>query len=548
MTISALFPNDLPSIELLESRYAKRNLANSARVTRIGPSPTGMMHLGTVYMGLLNSMLAAQSGGVSILRLEDTDKSREVQGAAQFILESLEAYGLYFDEGPTVQGTESGRYGPYVQSQRTEIYQAFAKHLVGEGRAYPCFATSAELTQIKDQQAAAGVRAGYYGDWAKWRNPPPGDVEAALGNNTPFVIRFRSDGNHRKKQMINDQIFGSREMAENDRDIVILKSDGLPTYHFAHVIDDHLMRTTHVIRGDEWLASVPLHLQLFEAFNWQPPEYAHVAPINKVEGTSRRKLSKRKDPEASVAFFEAKGYPPEAVLEYLMMLADSGFEMWRAEHPNTPLREFPLDLSAFQTGGGPIFDFDKLNFVSRELIANLDAAEVLKRGLLWSKQHDAAFYDILKANTDYATQVLGIERGGDHARKDITQWSDLRRELSFFFDDLFDLKSLDALTMIGFMNEREVSNFLQNYLEVYDYKNNRDIWFAKLKKVALDHGFAARAKDFKADPHLYKGTIAHSAQVLRVLLTGKTSSPDLFSIMQVMGNERILKRLSIAVI
>ena len=366
-----------------------------------------------------------------------------------------------------------------------------------------------------------------------------------MGKKTPFVIRFRSDGNHRNKQMINDQIFGSREMAENDRDIVILKSDGLPTYHFAHVVDDHLMRTTHVVRGDEWLASVPLHLQLFEAFNWQPPKYAHVAPINKVEGPSRRKLSKRKDPEASVAFFQAKGYPPEAVLEYLMMLADSGFEMWRSENPNAPLREFPIDLSAFQTGGGPIFDFDKLNYVRREFIASLTAAEVVERGTTWSSKHDQELYEQLTGDLQYSIDALNIERGGPTARKGITKWVNLRDEIGFFFDDWFDLNLAKVKERIDFMNLAEIDAFSREFLSTYDSNDKREVWFEKWKSVAVRHGFTAQVKSFRSNPNLYKGTISHAAQVFRVLLTGNCTSPDLYSIMQVMGTERLTKRLSI---
>lgn len=448
---SLLFPEPLKAPDSLETQFPPRALDSGAWVTRVGPSPTGKMHIGTLYVGLLNYMLARQSDGVSILRIEDTDRQREVDGATSFIVESLKDFGVQLDEGPDVSNREVGAYGPYFQSHRKDIYQSFAKLLVERGKAYPCFATKDELEETRERQRSSGFRTGYYGAWATWRDRNCDDVDEALKSGKPWVLRFRSPGRHENKIAFNDCVFGDRETSENDQDVVILKGDGLPTYHFAHVIDDHLMRTTHVIRGDEWLASVPLHLQLFEAFGWEEPKYAHVAPINKMDGDSRRKLSKRKDPEASVRYFAAEGYPRTPVLEYLLTLADSGFEAWRAENPTTSLFEFPITLENLQTGGGPIFDFKKLQFLSKEYIANLSAIEVFDQGLAWAQEFDGELATQLLADRDYALSALSIERGGDSARKDIRRWTDLRREIGYFFDDWFFMDRSTVASEIDFL-------------------------------------------------------------------------------------------------
>ena len=426
---SRLFPNRRPSPADLVLRFPERALPSGAWVTRIGPSPTGKMHIGTLYVGLLNSMLAHQSKGISILRIEDTDKLREVDGATQLIVDSLQRFGIRLDEGPLPHLRERGAYGPYFQSQRKEIYQVFARQLLDSGKAYPCFSSPAELEEIREQQRLAGVRTGYYGPWAVWRDRPEQDVENALNLDQPWVLRFRSPSGQSRRTTFYDCVFGQREANANDHDIVILKSDGLPTYHFAHVVDDHLMRTTHVIRGDEWLASVPLHIQLFEAFGWKAPQYAHIAPINKIDGASRRKLSKRKDPEASVRYFQAEGYPPEPTLAYLLSLAASGFEKWYHANPSRSLYDFPIQLQNLQAGGGPIFDFEKLQFLSKEYIASLTAREVFDQGLAWAQEFDAELALQLEGNLDYVCNVLSIERGAENARKDIRKWSDLRNEI-----------------------------------------------------------------------------------------------------------------------
>ena len=480
-----------------------------------------------------------------ILRMEDTDKAREVAGATRFIIETLDRFEIKIDEGPTMKGQTAGAYGPYIQSQRRDIYRAFAKTLVEDGKAYPCFATKAELDEIRDDQAQSGARTGYYGPWAIWRNASDAAVSSALRAGLPWVLRLSSDGQHSSKIAFEDCVFGHREMSENDHDIVILKSDGVPTYHFAHVVDDHLMRTTHVIRGDEWLASVPTHLQLFEALGWEAPKYAHVAPINKVDGSSRRKLSKRKDPEASVAFFESEGYLEEATLEYLLSLADSSFEQWRENNVDEPITSFRLLLGSLQAGGGPIFDFDKLDHVSREIVSKLSAGEVFDRGLLWASKFDAEFAEYMAEDPNYSLEALSIERGGEQARKDIRKWSDLRAEVGYFYDGCFQTSADELLEQIHFLDTAEVSDFVSDYLTSYDPSDDRDCWFAKLKRVAIEHEFAERPKDFKRNPDAFKGSIAHAAQVFRVLLTGNQTSPDLFSVMKVMGPDRLRRRLTL---
>lgn len=542
---SLLFSKDLASPDCIARQYPRRHLDVAAMVTRIGPSPTGMMHIGTLYVALINSMLAHQSKGRMILRIEDTDKRREVEGASKFIVESLQKFGIEHQEGPTLAGDQKGEYGPYVQSQRRNIYQVCAKSLLDAGKAYPCFATPEQLNAIRDEQTKIGARSGYYGQWAIWRNASPASVSDALGADLPWVLRFRSNGQHSNKVAFTDSIFGHREMAENDHDIVILKSDGLPTYHFAHVVDDHLMGTTDVVRGDEWLASVPTHLQLFEAFGWRAPRYAHIAPINKVEGSSRRKLSKRKDPEASVHFFQEEGYPEEAILEYLLSLVHSGFEDWRSSNVNEPLMSFPLSLEDLQPGGGPVFDFKKLDFICKEIVASMSAEDVFVRGVEWARRFDPEFAKLLVDDPTYTQSALSIERGNEQSRKDIRKWSDLRSEIGFFFDELYQFGPDELLGQLEFLEQQEIDDLARQFLISFDPSDARDVWFAKLKKAAIAHGFAPTPKDFKRCPEKYKGSIAHAAEVFRVLLTGSPTSPDLFSVMQVMGSERVHRRLTV---
>jgi glutamyl-tRNA synthetase len=544
--VDRIFPNPLPTPEELAIRFPKRDLPVGAMVTRVGPSPTGFMHIGTLYVGRICAHFARETGGVSILRIEDTDKKREVEGAVDFITHAFDHFGVTFDEGVDNDGNDKGAYGPYRQSQRMEIYQAYVKHLLATGKAYPCFASGEELEAMRDKQQLRKMRTGYYGVWAEWRDRPEEDVQAALDAGTPFVIRFRAEGKIERKMKFEDLLFGERKLPENDQDIVVMKADGLPTYHFAHAVDDHLMGTTHVIRGDEWLSSIPTHLQLFEALGWDAPEYAHIAPINKMDDTSRRKLSKRKDPEASVGYFEELGYSNEAVLDYLMTLADANFEDWSKENPETSSWEFPLTMRGLKGSSGPLFDFEKLGHISRNFVSTLKSDELYDRVLPWAKTHDTDLATLMTADPDRSRAIMAIERDeAQNPRKDIEKWSDVKGELAYFFDDRFTLTADEARAMLDYLNADELAALVTEFLEGYDPSDDNQTWFGKMKELGGKHGFALRPKDFKQNPDDYKGTVAHVAKIFRVLLAGKERSPDLYSIMQVMGPEQVKARASL---
>jgi len=543
--IDRIFPDALPTPEALEQQYPPRDLPEGAMVTRVGPSPTGFMHIGTLYVGRICAQFARQTGGVSILRIEDTDKKREVEGAVDFITGAFDHFGIVFDEGVDATGNDKGTYGPYRQSARKTQYHAYIKHLLEEDAAYPCFASAEELDEMRTQQVARNVPPGYYGSWAMWRDRAEEDVIAALDAGTPFVIRFRSTGNKYRKVAFEDLIFGRRELPENNQDVVIMKSDGLPTYHFAHVVDDHLMRTTHVIRGDEWLPSVPTHLELFAALGWEAPAYAHIAPINKLDGNSRRKLSKRKDPEASVGFFEEQGYPCDAVLDYLMTLSDAAFEDWKQANPGTSSWEFQLSFKGLQGSNGPLFDMDKLGNISRHHIARLTNVEVYDQVLAWANGNDPHLAELMQSDPEKVLAIFNIERGGPNARKDLERWDEVKQELLLFFDDSFSLSAEDARALLPYLNADELAALVRDFLESYDPSDDKEIWFDKIKELGGDHGFALRPKDYKKDPEAFKGTVADVAKVFRVLLMGRERTPDLYSIMQVLGTESVRSRVSL---
>jgi glutamyl-tRNA synthetase len=542
--IDLIFPDALPTPAELEARYPPRDLPQGAMVTRVGPSPTGMMHIGTLYVGLLSERFAQQSGGVFFLRVEDTDKKREVEGATDFISNAFEHYGVVVNEGRDVQGVEHGAYGPYTQSARMSLYQTYVRHLMSEGKAYPCFCSPEELDELRTRQQLRNVAPGYYGDWAIWRHKSLNEALEALKAGKPYVIRFRSPGNPAEKVAVTDLIFGERTFPESDQDIVIMKSDRLPTYHLAHAVDDHLMRTTHVIRGDEWLASLPTHLQLFQALGWTPPTYAHIAPINKLDGSSKRKLSKRKDPEASVIYFMDHGYPTAALIEYLLNLANSNFEDWRKENPTADYRSFPLSFERLAKSNGPLFDFTKLDNISRDIVARLSAEEVYAQIVEWATTHDAPFAEVLEAEKAYAIAILSIERGGPNARKDIAKWQDAKALMAPFFDTEFTSTAEDTLSALGNRTAEEVREIVSDFLGVYDETDSKEAWFDKVKTIARDRGFAEKAGDYKRNPELYKGTVADVAKIFRVLLLGQPQTPDLHEVMAAMGRDRVIKRLT----
>lgn len=539
--IDRLFPNVTKTPGDFEQLYPLRPLRHGAMVTRFGPSPTGFMHLGGMYAALISNRLARQTGGVFYLRIEDTDRRREVVGAAELIVKSMSSFGIVLDEGEFEPGQERGDYGPYRQSGRADIYQAYVRLLVEQGKAYPCFATSEELEYITKQQEMLKVRTGYYGHWAIWRDRSEAEIMEALDAGKSFVIRFRSPGMQSGRVSFTDSIRGVMEFPENDVDVVIQKSDGLPTYHFAHAVDDHLMRTTDVIRGDEWLSSVPIHLQLFRALGFEPPRYAHIAPIQKMDGNSRRKLSKRYDPEASVTYYEEHGYPYEAITEYMLNMASSAFEEWRAENPREDNRNFVLRFEDFSNSGA-LLDIDKLKSISRNLVAWFTPEEVYGRALAWSRVYDTELADELSNDPAYALKVFSLERNNTQPRKDIAMWSDIRRELGYFFDTIFNPIEIEA--QVCDVTVPHMREAVLDFLAGYRIWADRAEWLTYMRDIAAKYGMAPSVKEYKTSPTSFTGHLGDFAKVLRIFLAGRNQSPDLWEVMLVMGPERVASRLN----
>ncbi len=544
--VNKIFPYPLPSIAEIESKYPDRALPEGAKVTRIAPSPTGLMHIGNLSAALISERFAHQSDGVFFLRIEDTDQKRKVEGAVDLILKTFDDYDIQNDEGPVLNKKEIGLYGPYFQSARKEIYQAYVKDWLKKDLAYLCFCSEEEKEKNDALQVAQNMRPGYYGRWAKCRNLSQDTILQYLNEGKKFVVRFKSPGHYNNKIIIRDALRGNLKFPENDLDIVILKGDGLPTYHFAHLIDDHLMRTTHVFRGEEWLSSLPLHIQLFQAMGWNPPQYAHISHIQKMDETgNRRKISKRLDPEAKLTYYTDKGYPKVALIEYLLNLANSNFEDWRRANPDKPYTDFELSLKKLNASGA-LFDFLKLNSISKDVISKMTAQEVYDNALDWMKNYDPLFAQVMENNKDYMLKIFNIEReGAKKVRKDIIVWEDVKKEVAYFFDDLFSLTYKDACNLLSPLSVSDISNIINSFVETYDESDTKENWFSKIKKIASDYGFSADMKAYKANPSLFKGNISDVAKVLRVFVTGKDQSPDLYAIMQVMGKERVLKRLKI---
>ncbi len=533
--INKIFPENLPSIQELEAKYPLRDLSPTAMVTRICPSPTGFMHLGTIYASLLNKKFADQTNGVFYLRIEDTDKKREVEGAKEIIHSSLKDYDLTYDKNP--------EYGPYIQSERKDIYAAYAKHLFSKGDAYLCFCTEDELKIATEEQERLKMKRGYYGKWAIWRDAPIEKVLAELSKGIPYVIRFRSHGNGEKTFTHKDLLKGDITLPENDMDVPLLKKDnGLPTYHLAHVVDDHLMRTTDVLRGDEWLSSIPLHYDLFQSLGFPIVRYGHISPINKMDGSSRRKLSKRKDLEANVAFFKEKGFVVSAVIEYLLNLANSNFEDWRKENPEKDYTEFNLTIEKLAKSNGPLYDETKLRDIAKEKIALMTSEKVFEHVLIWAQTYDQYFYELLNSNSEYWHKIFNIERGGDSIRKDIAIWSEVYDFYSFFDIEKFSKPDWGNLKTVFTVDE--IKNILSEYKDIYDESDTKDIWLGKVKGLCPKFGLAPDIKAYKADKDAYKGHVGELTQVLRFAITGRTQSPDIYEILQVLGREVVIKRLS----
>ena len=534
-----IFPN-VKEIKYYEEKYPERNLEEGAVVTRFAPSPTGFVHIGGLYQALVARTVAKKTNGVFFLRVEDTDQKREVENGVTGIVNSLKDFDMGPDEGMISDTEEIGNYGPYKQSLRKDIYQSYAKYLLELGKAYPCFATQEELDEMRAKQEAAKVRTGYYGVWAKYRNLSLDEMAEKINAGVPYIIRFKSPGREDRKIKHKDLIKGNVDFPENDQDIVIIKSDGLPTYHFAHAVDDHLMHTTHVIRSDEWLSSVPLHLQLFQELGFKAPKYAHISPIMKNDNGNKRKLSKRKDPEAAVSYYEELGIPSLAVKEYLLNIANSTFEIWRRQNKDASIDEFDFKLNKMSVSGA-LFDMVKLQDVSKIVISKMTAEEVYEKALDWANRHDEELAKMLE-DKEYSLKVLGIERGNTKPRKDIAKWSDVKENIIYMYDDKFLNEEQDYPYQV-INDQNDINKILDLYIEkYYNTEDDKQTWFNKIKELAGKMGYAEEVKEFKANPGMYKAHVGDVSTVLRIALTGRTNTPDMYEIMQVLGKKSMQKR------
>ena len=536
-----LFPSVKYTREQLEEKYPARNLPEGAVVSRMAPSPTGFVHLGNFVQVLISERMTHQSGGTLFLRIEDTDKKREVEGAVETVINSLSHYSISFDEGATHDG-DNGAYGPYRQRQRVDIYHVFAKELVEKGMAYPCFCTEEELAEIHEQQEKEKANFGYFGKWAKWRDRSYEEIEENIKKGKPFVLRFRSTGSIENKIKFTDLVKGNLELTENDIDHVLLKSDGVPTYHFAHVVDDHFMRTTHVVRGDEWISTLPFHLQLFRALDFKAPKYLHIGPLMVMDGDSKRKLSKRKDPHAAMTFYEEAGYPVESIYEYLMTILNSNFEDWRRANKDLDAHEFKFSPKKLNPAGS-LFDAAKLNDVSKNVISMFSAEKVVEELLKWSGKYDKEYFELLNSDKEYATKIFSIGRGGKKPRKDFAVWSETKDYCSYFYDETFNATN-DYPEKVS---KEDVKNILEAYLKVYDVNDDNSVWFDKVKSICEPLGFTTDMKAYKQNPDSFKGSVADISTVIRVAVTGRQNTPDLCTIMQLLGEERSLQRIKNAI-
>ena len=529
-----LFPSVTETCEEVHARFPKRNVPEGAVVTRMAPSPTGFVHLGNLVQGMISERMAHQSGGVLFLRVEDTDAKREVPGAVEVLINSLKHYNINFDEGATIEG-DNGAYGPYRQRQRASIYHVFAKKLVTDGKAYPCFCTEEELTAMREQQEANKENFGYYGKYAIWRDRSIEDVKAQLDAGNPWVLRFRSEGSISNQFKFDDLVKGKLTITENDVDNVLLKSDGIPTYHFAHAVDDELMHTTHVVRGDEWLPSLPFHIQLFKALGFKLPKYVHIGPLMKMDGNSKRKLSKRKDPELALTYYKGEGFPVQAMREYLMGVLNSNFEDWRKANPDAAIETFKFSPKKLNPAGS-LFDYAKLVDVSKNVISRMDAETVYTLLLEWAEEFDAEFAKHLSADADYTKSILAIGRGGKKPRKDLATWKDAKDYMGFFYDELLTAPEYTYDAAL-------VKTVLEKYLGVYDFADDSNGWFGKVKAITEEIGFTTDMKAYKQNPDAYKGTVADVSTILRQAITGKTNSPDLYTVTRILGYERTCERV-----
>ena len=534
-----LFPDIKNTPDYYEEKYPARDLPDKAEVTRIGPSPTGFIHLGNLYSAMAGERLAHRSGGVFYLRIEDTDNKRKVEGAVESVITSLDYFNINFDEGAEVD-RQAGKvnYGPFYQRQRAEIYQTYVKDLVKRGLAYPCFCSEEELNAIRNEQSEEKVNdIGYYGKYAKCRNLSMEEAAERIKNGEPYSMRLRSQGTPGNTFKFKDEIMGEVSLPENIMDVVILKSDGIPTYHFAHAVDDHLMRTTTVIRGCEWLPSVPIHVELFNVLGFRRPKYAHTAQLMKIEDGKKRKLSKRKDPELSLGYYRELGYHPEAVRVYLLTILNSNFEEWYQKNPGVPIEGFKFSLNKMGVSG-ILFDLQKLDDISSNIISAKDREEVYEYFLKWMKQYKPESVPVYFGDPDKMGRIMDLCMGvgQKRRRKDFINCSQMFDFLSYFFDDIFTPE-------YEFEKYENMTDIIAEFKNTYDPNDDNQTWFNKLKAVADKFGYASDMKAYKAEPDKYKGNVSHIAEIIRVAVTGRKNTPDLWTIMQILGNDSCMKRL-----
>ena len=520
-----------------EELYPARNLPEGARVTRFAPSPTGYLHFGGLYAGFASKLTALSTNGVFMLRIEDTDKKREVEDGVTGIVTGLKAFGVTPDEGVNGYDSESGNYGPYTQSIRRPIYRAFAKKLMEEGKAYPCFCTPEDLEDIRNRQENEDIK-GYYGAYAKCRDLNDDEIIEKINAGIPYTVRLRSMGDIQRKITFDDMIKGKIEMSENVNDVVILKTDGIPTYHFAHAVDDHLMHTTHVVRGDEWIASVPLHIELFKTLGFKPVKYAHIAPIMKEENGGKRKLSKRKDPEANVSYYIEKGYPEASVKEYMLTILNSNFEEWRKANKTEDTAKFPFNLKKMSVSGA-LFDMIKFNDVSKNVISVMTNEQVYDLVVAWAKDYDKELYELFVADSEKAKAILNIDRDNPKPRKDIACWEEVRNYVAFFYNELYTAD----YTLPENISKEDAVNILTKYKELYSATDSKEEWFQKIKDLCGECGFTPNVKEYKQNPEAFKGHVGDVSTVIRLAITSRTNTPDLYYIMQILGQDEVMRRI-----
>lgn len=536
-----IFPNIEKTIEDYEKIYPERELAEGMHVTRFAPSPTGFVHIGNFQAAVIDYVMARKSNGIFYLRNEDTDKSREVATAVETIMQVLDFYGMKPDEYE-YKGTTVGAYGPYIQSERIDIYHACIKYLISIGRAYPCFCDKVHLEEMRTNQEKAKMRTGYYGRYASCRNLTVEEAITRIQNKEPYVIRFRSEGSFDDRFWFDDLVRGKLYLNKNDQDIVIMKSDNLlPTYHFAHIVDDHFMRTTHVVRGEEWLSSVPVHVELFESFGWKAPKYIHTPLILKQDGEMKRKISKRKDPEASMSYYMEKGYPCEAVIEALMTIVNSNYEEWHTAHPEKSFLEFDFQPKKMSSSGGALFDLEKLNNISKNVISKMDKETLYQLSYEWAKEYSDSFKNMIEYDPEYYKNIINIEREQKKPRKDYQNFSEIENGIWYFYDSCFTGEL--SYEWGAIQDLEEIEKILRTYItKYYQETDDKEVWFEKVKALTDELGYCSDMKAYKANPEQYKGSVADVSTVLRVAVTTKSMTPDLYEILKLLGKERIEKR------